>query len=113
MNVLKIFLSISDKISITAFICSLSYMGYTNGKIVLSLITLFCSFAFFIYLCKYYKHKPFGNKVIDVFVITMCVNGFANSEEITLIGGTTIIAALIDLVYFLYIECCDIKRVCN
>ena len=88
-------------------------MGYTNGKIVLSLITLFCSFAFFIYLCKYYKHKPFGNKVIDIFVITMCIIGFANSEDITLIGGTTFIAALIDLVYFLYIEYCDIKQVYN
>lgn len=113
MNTLKIFLSILDKVSITAFICSLSYIGYSNGKIVLSLITLFCSFAFFVYLCKYYKNKPFGNKFIDAFVIIMCVIGFINSESITIVSGTTIMAALIDLVYFLYIEYCDIKRVCN
>lgn len=86
-------------------------MGYTNGKIVLSLITLFFSFAFFIYLCKNFRNKPFGNKVIDIFVITMCIIGFANSEETTLLGGMTIITALIDLIYFMYIDYCDIKRV--
>lgn len=76
----------------------------------LSLITLLCAVAFFVYLCKYFRHKPFGNKVIDVFSITMCVIGFVNSEGITLIGGATFIAALIDLGSFLYIDYCDIKR---
>ena len=79
----------------------------------LSLITLLCAVAFFVYLCKYFRHKPFGNKVIDVFSITMCVIGFVNSEGITLIGGATFIAALIDLGFCLYIDYCDIKRVCN
>ncbi len=74
----------------------------------LSLITLLCAVAFFVYLCKYFRHKPFGNKVIDVFSITMCVIGFVNSEGITLIGGATFIAALIDLGFFLYIDYCDI-----
>ena len=41
----------------------------------------------------------------------MCVIGFVNSEGITLIGGATFIAALIDLGFFLYIDYCDIKRV--
>lgn len=38
----------------------------------------------------------------------MCVIGFVNSEGITLIGGATFIAALIDLGFFLYIDYCDI-----
>lgn len=113
MGALKIFLSISDKLGVAVFICSLSYIGYANGKTALSLITLLCAVAFFVYLCKYFRHKPFGNKVIDVFSITMCVIGFVNSEGITLIGGATFIAALIDLGFCLYIDYCDIKRVCN
>ena len=111
MKALTKVLSLLDKISITAFICSLSYQGYTNGKNVLSLITLFSAFAFFVYLCRYYRNKPFGNKIIDIFVITMCTIEFANSEDIPLIGGTTIIAALIDLIFFLYLDYCEIKRV--
>ena len=67
MGALKIFLSISDKLGVTVFICSLSYIGYANGKMALSLVTLLCAVAFFVYLCKYFRHKPFGNKVIDVF----------------------------------------------
>ena len=110
MGALKIFLSISDKLGVTVFICSLSYIGYANGKMALSLITLLCAVAFFVYLCKYFRHKPFGNKVSDVFSITMCVIGFVNSEGITLIGGATFIAALIDLGFCLYIDYCDIKR---
>ncbi|OYP63632.1 hypothetical protein [Prevotella sp. P3-122] len=113
MKALTNVLCLLDKISITAFICSLSYQGYTNGKNVLSLITLFSAFAFFVYLCRYYKNKPFGNKIIDIFVITMCTIDFANSEDIPLIDGTTIIAALIDLFLFLYLDYCEIKRVCN
>ena len=113
MKALTKVLSLLDKISITAFICSLSYQGYTNGKNVLSLITLFSAFAFFVYLCRYYRNKPFGNKIIDIFVITMCIIDFANSEDIPLIGGTAIIAALIDLFFFLYLDYCEIKRVCK
>lgn len=113
MGALKIFLSVADKLGVTVFICSLSYTGYANGKMALSLFTLLCAVAFFVYLCKYFRHKPFGNKVVDVFAITMCVIGFEHSEGITLIGGATFIAALIDLGYFLYIDYCDIKRVCD
>ena len=113
MGALKIFLSVADKLGVTVFICSLSYTGYANGKMALSLFTLLCAVAFLVYLCKYFRHKPFGNKVVDVFAITMCVIGFEHSEGITLIGGATFIAALIDLGYFLYIDYCDIKRVCD
>ena len=113
MNLLNKFLSIIDKISITVFICCLSYMGYVNGKYVLSFITLLIAFVYFICLCKYYRNKPFGNKVLDVFAITMCIIGFAYSEDPTLIGCITLIAALIDLVYFWFIYYCDKKQGCN
>lgn len=82
-------------------------------RYVLSLITLLISFTYFIYLCNFYRNKPFGNKFLDVIAITMCIIGFAYSEDTTLIGCITLIAALIDLVYFWFLYCCDKKHGCN
>lgn len=110
MKGLGLFLNILDKMSITAFMCSLSYSGYTNGKLGLSIISLCLSFCFLIYLLKHYRNKPFGNNVIDVFVIIMCLLGFINSEYPIYIGLTAIVAALIDLVYFLYLDHCHVKQ---
>ena len=110
MNAIKKFLSITNKISITIFIWCLSYMGYESGKIILSVIMLLWSFAVIAILWKKYKNKPFGNKVMDIFVITMCISGFADSEEITFAGVITFITAFIDLAFFLFLDYCDIKR---
>lgn len=99
-----------DKISVVVFIWCMSYMGYTKGKYVLSAIILIFSFVLLVVLLKHYKNKPFGNKVMDVFVILMSFWGFVNYESPMYLGVTLITVGIIDLVYFLYIDYCCIRQ---
>jgi len=99
-----------DKVSVVIFIWCMSYMGYTKGKYVLSAITLIFSFVLLVVLLKHYKNKPFGNKVMDVFVILISFWGFVNDESPMYLGVTLITVGIIDMVYFLYIDYCCIKQ---
>lgn len=114
MSIFHKIISALDKISTTVLIWCVSYMEYTKEKYVVSIIALIFSFVFLAVLLKDYKSKPWGNKVMDIFLVVMLIGGFVDGEyndEFPLyFGAGGIIAILIDLVFFLYIDYCDIKQ---
>ena len=99
-----------DKISITLSIWCMSYMAYTNEKYVASIIIFVFSFVFWVIILKNYKNKPWGNKVMDIFLIVMLFSGFFNDEHPLYFGAIVVTSILIDLAYFLYFDYCNIKR---
>lgn len=110
-------LSIADKVSIALFVWSFALLRYTRGDIVSPIVLSAVSLLFLIYLFKSSKNKPWGSKIMDCFVIVMCVLGFVEEENLSLeepalivVGVVTVLAALIDLLYHLYLEYCDFKQ---
>ncbi|MDE5787820.1 MAG: hypothetical protein K2H79_04675 [Bacteroidaceae bacterium] len=117
MNTLAKVLSIADKVSIALFIWSFALLRYTRGDIVSPIVLSVVSLLFLIYLFKNSKNKPWGSKIMDCFVIVMFVLGFVEAEDLSLeepslivVGVVTVLAALIDLFYYLYLEYYDFKQ---
>ena len=114
MSVFHKIINALDKISAVVLVWCLSYMEYSKEKYVASIIALIFSFVFLVVLLKDYKSKPWGNKVMDIFLVVMLIGGFVDGEyndEFPLYFGVVgIITVLIDLVFFLYIDYCDIKQ---
>lgn len=114
MSIFHKIINALDKISAVVLVWCLSYMEYSKEKYVASIIALIFSFVFLVVLLKDYKSKPWGNKVMDIFLVVMLIGGFVDGEyndEFPLYFGVVgIITVLIDLVFFLYIDCCDIKQ---
>lgn len=110
-------LSVADKVSIALFVWSFALLRYTRGDIVSPLVLSAVSLLFLIYLFKSSKNKPWGSKIMDCFVIIMCVLGLVEAEDLSLeepslivVGVVTFLAAFIDLFYYLYLEYYDFKQ---
>lgn len=110
-------LSVADKVSIVLFVWSFALLRYTRGDIVSPIVLSAVSLLFLIYLFKSSKNKPWGSKIMDCFVIIMCVLGLVEAEDLSLeepslivVGVVTFLAAFIDLLYYLYLEYYDFKQ---
>ncbi|MDE7166736.1 MAG: hypothetical protein K2O17_06880 [Bacteroidaceae bacterium] len=117
MTTLAKVLSIADKVSIALFVWSFALLRYTRGDTVSPIVLSVVSLLFLIYLFKNSKNKPWGSKIMDCFVIVMFVLGFVEAEDLSLeepslivVGVVTVLAALIDLFYYLYLEYYDFKQ---
>ena len=117
MTTLAKVLSIADKVSIALFVWSFALLRYTRGDTVSPIVLSVVSLLFLIYLFKNSKNKPWGSKIMDCFVIVMFVLGFVEAEDLSLeepslivVGVVTVLAALIDLFYYLYLEYYDFSR---
>lgn len=98
-------LRFADKIGITVFFLSLSYRGYLAEERLIAIAVLAVSLLFGVYLFMRENDRPVSNKYVDVFVVVMCVLGFMFDDRTLLIPGTAAcIAALVDLVYCIYLK---------
>lgn len=117
MTTLAKVLSVADKVSIALFVWSFALLSYTRGDIVSPIVLSAVSLLFLIYLFKNSKNKPWGSKIMDCFVIVMFVLSFVEAEDLSLeepslivVGVVTVLAAFIDLLYYLYLEHYDFKQ---
>ena len=86
------------------FIWTLAYVDYLNGDFVIPIIIIVIGFLAGRFFFKQYKNKPISNKLMDSFVVIMCILGLVVEDSPLWLGGITLLTALIDLAFCIYAD---------